>query len=58
MSDKERVIADFESNYWEIDVVIKERLLSLSFEDILMKLVEWQNWSDIQGKLVIGGQYD
>ena len=51
MDFKESIIDGFESCYWEIDVGIKEMLFALPTAQFLDKIVEWQNWAEIGGRI-------
>jgi|GEM_PF-6179676 len=51
MKDKEKLIADFEACYWVLDPVIKEQMLSLPFDSFVLKIIEWQNWAEIGGRI-------
>lgn len=56
MVEKIKIINDFEKNYWKIDDDIKRKLLNLSIQGIVQKILEWQMWSINGAGLEIGGE--
>ncbi|WP_181965483.1 hypothetical protein [Streptococcus gallolyticus] len=51
MKDKEKLIADFEACYWVISPEVRSQLLRLPLGELILKIVEWQNWAEIGGKI-------
>lgn len=51
LKDKEKLIADFESCYWILDPVVKQQMLSLPFDSFVLKIIDWQNWAKIGGRI-------
>lgn len=52
MEEKERLITGFEECYWKIDSKVRQMLLDLPLDSLIIKLVEWQNWAEVGGKVV------
>lgn len=51
LRDKKKLISDFETCYWELDPVVKQQMLLLPFDSFVLKIIEWQNWAEIGGRI-------
>ncbi|MGT2961120.1 hypothetical protein [Streptococcus caballi] len=52
VEEKEQLITGFEECYWKIDSRVRQMLLDLPLDSLIIKLVEWQNWAECGGKVV------
>lgn len=52
VEEKEQLITGFEECYWKIDSKVRQMLLDLPLDSLIIKLVEWQNWAEVGGKVV------
>lgn len=55
---KEKIIRDFEDRFWKIDDNLKVTLLELKIEDLISKIIEWQEWYFNKSYIQIGGVHD